>query len=34
MKNMKKRAETINGKLDVESEPGKGTKVSLTVPHA
>jgi len=31
LKNMKKRAETINGQLDVVSEPGKGTRVNLTV---
>jgi len=34
LKNMKKRAESINGQLDVESEPGKGTRVKLTVPLA
>ena len=34
LKNMKKRAETINGQLEVESEQGKGTRVNLTVPLA
>jgi len=34
LKNMKKRAETIHGQLDVDSVPGKGTRVNLTVPLA
>lgn len=32
LKNMKKRAESINGQLVVDSAPGKGTRVSFAVP--
>jgi two-component system, sensor histidine kinase LadS len=30
--NMKKRAKLINGEINIESEPQKGTKISLVVP--
>ncbi len=32
LKNMKERAQEINAKIRVTSEPGNGTKVSLTIP--
>jgi len=31
LKNLKARAEQINGDLDISSEPGKGTRISLSV---
>ncbi|MCI0475045.1 MAG: ATP-binding protein, partial [Anaerolineales bacterium] len=30
---MRDRAESLNGNLQIFSEPGKGTRVVLTVPH-
>jgi signal transduction histidine kinase len=30
--NMQKRAEALHGKIDIKSEEGKGTEISLTVP--
>jgi signal transduction histidine kinase len=33
LKNMKKRAQLINGNCEVLSEPGKGTKIKLSVPY-
>jgi len=33
LKNMRKRAELINGKCEILSEPGKGTKIKLSVPY-
>jgi signal transduction histidine kinase len=29
---MKERATMIGGKLDIQSEPGKGTTIMITVP--
>jgi signal transduction histidine kinase len=31
--NMRKRARLINGAIDINSEPGKGTRVSITIPQ-
>jgi two-component system, NarL family, sensor kinase len=33
LKNMRKRAQLINGNCDIQSEPGKGTKIKLSVPY-
>ena len=33
LKNMKKRAQLINGTCEILSEPGKGTKIKLSVPY-
>ena len=33
LKNMRKRAQLINGNCDIQSEPGKGTKIKLFVPY-
>jgi signal transduction histidine kinase len=32
MGNLVERAEAVNGSLDVESNPGRGTLIRLTVP--
>jgi two-component system sensor histidine kinase UhpB len=32
LENMRARAEQINGRLDIDSTPGEGTKVTLTMP--
>ena len=33
LQNMRKRAQLINGNCDIQSEPGKGTKIKLSVPY-
>ena len=33
LKNMRKRAQVINGNCEILSEPGKGTKIKLSVPY-
>jgi two-component system sensor histidine kinase DegS len=32
LKNMRRRTELLKGRLEIETKPGKGTKVNLTVP--
>lgn len=34
LKNMKKRAENINGSISISSEPGRGTRLTLSMPIA
>ena len=33
LKNMRKRAQVINGNCEILSEPEKGTKIKLSVPY-
>jgi signal transduction histidine kinase len=32
-KNMHKRTDYLNGKLTIDSEPGKGTKIIVSIPY-
>jgi signal transduction histidine kinase len=33
LKNMRKRAQLIKGNCEIFTEPGKGTKIKLSVPY-
>jgi signal transduction histidine kinase len=34
LKSMRERTESVNGKISIASQPGKGTKISLWLPTA